>query len=70
MFKVGLNKPKEHKIFFDVSEVYPNRYLHGFLKLFDLQDYTVYIPKDKKIILELSKGKTGEALFKKWLLNE
>jgi hypothetical protein len=68
--KIKLDKPADKKIFLDISNCFPNRYLYAFLKLFHLNGYTVYLPNNKKLILELSKGKTGEALFKRWLLTE
>lgn len=61
-------KPKEKKVFLDISEIDLNRYLYNLLLFFKLNDYTVYIPKNKSLIGKLSK-KTGEFKYASWILN-
>jgi len=59
-----------HKILYvDVSEIALNRYLYSFLKFFQIEGYTVYLPKSRKIIDVLSK-KSGEFQYISWLLEE
>lgn len=68
--RTKLRKPKKKKIYFDISGVVLNRYLYAFLKVFALQGFTVYVPQNKSLILELNKGNSGESIYKNWLLRE
>lgn len=56
-------------LFLDVSDIALNRYLYGFLKFFQINGYTVYLPKNKNIISVLSQ-KNGEFRYASWLLEE
>lgn len=62
--------PTNKQIYVDISQLAINRYLYSFLKMLSLQGYTVYVPKNKDLMAELNSGKSGEALFKSWMLNE
>jgi len=62
-------KSKEKRVFIDIRDVMLNRYLYNFIKFFQLNGYTVYLPKDKKMISILSKKK-GEFLYGSWILQE
>ncbi len=62
-------KSKEKTVFIDVRDIMLNRYLYTFIKFFQLNGYTVYLPKDKKIISVLSKKK-GEFIYGSWILKE
>jgi hypothetical protein len=59
----------EKAIFVDASEIAINRYLYNFLKFFHLNNYTVFLPKNKQIICELCKHK-GEFEYASWLIEE
>lgn len=61
-------KPKGKKVFLDISEIDLNRYLYNLVLFFKLNDYTVYIPKNKKLIGKLVK-KNGEFKYASWILN-
>ena len=60
---------KEKSIFVDVSDIAINRYLYNFLKFFQLNNFTVFLPKNKQIISQLSKNK-GEFVYASWLIEE
>ncbi len=62
-------KSEEKCVFIDVRDIMLNRYLYNFIKFFQLNGYTVYLPKDKKMISVLSKKK-GEFLYGSWILKE
>ncbi len=62
-------KPGNQVVFADVSGIALNRYLYNFLKFFQISGYTVYLPKEKRIIDVLSK-KTGEFEYASWLLQD
>lgn len=62
-------KPKEKKVFIDVRDIMLNRYLYAFIKYFQFVGYTVYLPKDKKIVSILSLKK-GEFIYGSWILKE
>ena len=62
-------EPKQKKLHIDISNLILNRHLYNFLKYFDLNDYTVFLPRDKKIINELYIRK-GEYKYISWLLDE
>lgn len=72
-FKVLIRSTKtvhnEKSIFIDVSGIAINRYLYNFIKFFQLNNYTVYLPKNKEIINQLCKNK-GEFLYASWLIEE
>jgi hypothetical protein len=61
-------KPKEKRIFFDVSQVEKNRYLYNLVKFFKLNGYTVYLPKNKELICRLC-IKGGEYKYSSFILN-
>lgn len=56
-------------LFLDVTEIALNRYLYSFLKFFQIEGYTVYLPKNKNLISVLTKRK-GEFQYASWLLEE
>jgi hypothetical protein len=56
-------------IYVDVTGVAWNRYLYSFLKFFDLQGYTVFLPKNRELIDHLS-IKEGEFRFSSWILDD
>lgn len=62
-------KSKEKRLYIDISNITFNRHLYNFLKYFDLNGYTVFMPKNKRIINELYK-KNGEFKYTSWLLEE
>jgi hypothetical protein len=62
-------KSKKKSVFIDVRDITLNRYLYNFIKFFQLNEYTVYLPKDKKMFCILSKNK-GEFRFGSWILEE
>lgn len=62
-------KPKNKIIYVDVTGVAWNRYLYSFLKFFDLQGYTVFLPKNRELIDHLCM-KQGEYRFSSWILED
>ena len=60
-------RPK--KVFLEIDEIALNRYLYNFIKFFTLNDYTVYIPRNKKVISTLNR-KEGEFIYASWILKE
>ena len=62
-------KSRNKVIYIDVTEVAWNRYLYSFLKFFDLQGYTVFLPRNKQLINHLCK-KQGEYRFSSWILQD
>ena len=56
-------KPKDKKVFFDISEIELNRYLYNLLFFFKINDYTIYIPKNIELIGKLSKKKSNLVNF-------
>jgi len=56
-------------LFIDVSAVAINRYLYSLLKMFALAGYTVYLPKNAKVIDVLSKTQ-GENKYASWLIKD
>jgi hypothetical protein len=62
--------PTQKKVvYIEIDEVALNRYLYNFIKFFILNDYTVYIPKNKKVIDTLNR-KSGEFSYGSWILQE
>lgn len=57
------------KVYLDIDEIALNRYLYNFIKFFTLNDYTVYIPRNKKVISSLNR-KGGEFVYASWILKE
>lgn len=62
-------KPENKIIYVDVTGVAWNRYLYSFLKFFDLQGYTVFLPKNRELIDHLCMKK-GEYRFSSWILED
>jgi len=60
---------KQKKVFLEIDELALNRYLYNFIKFFTLNNYTVYIPKNKKVISTLNRKK-GEFVYGSWILKE
>tara|TARA_R100000935_G_scaffold7556_5_gene15983 strand:- start:12367 stop:13434 length:1068 start_codon:yes stop_codon:yes gene_type:complete len=60
---------KDKVIYIEISNVEINRYLAALLIMLDIQGYTIYIPKDKKLIKILDKSK-GEFRYTSWLLSD
>lgn len=67
--KSSFHPVKKKIIYIDISEIAINRYLYIFLKMFHLQGYTIYLPRDKRIANVLGKKK-GEFIYTSWLLSE
>lgn len=59
----------DKRIYIEISDLYPNRYLYNFLKFFILCGYIVYIPFNLKLLKKLKISK-GESLFSSWILEE
>ena len=57
------------RIFMEINNLYPNRYLYTFVKFFILCGYTVFIPFDLQFLKKLGINK-GESLFSSWILKE
>jgi len=62
-------KPQDKCIYIDIRDLFVNRYLYVFIKCFQLNGYTTYLPKDRKMISDLSKKK-GEFRYGSWILQE
>lgn len=69
LFRVKNIDDADKIIFLDVCDIALNRYLYSFLKFFQINGYTVYLPKNKDIISVLSQ-KNGEFQYASWLLEE
>ncbi len=69
LLKSAKIKPGDKLVFVDVSDIALNRYLYNFLKFFEINGYTVFLPKNKRIISQLSKDK-GEFKYASWILKE
>ncbi len=69
LFQSSKIKPSDKVIYIDVSGIALNRYLYNFLKFFQINNYTVYLPKNKNIITQLCQDK-GEFEYASWLLKE
>lgn len=67
IFKSKLVKRGEKTVYLDISKIELNRYLYNFISFFQISGYTVYLPKDRKMIRILSKTK-GEFLYASWIL--
>lgn len=65
----GFNTKGGKKVFIEIDEIALNRYLYNFIKFFTLNDYTVYIPRNKKVISILNQ-KSGEFVYGSWILKE
>ena len=57
--KTWFNTVHKNRIYFDISEIQSNRYLANLIIYFHLANYTIYLPRNKKLIEELS-FKNGE----------
>lgn len=60
---------KKKSVYFDVSEVSINRYLYSFFKMFQLEGYSVYVPRNIELANVLSKNK-GEFKYASCLVSE
>ncbi|AVR43838.1 hypothetical protein C7S20_00315 [Christiangramia fulva] len=69
LVKTFFTPVNEKTIFFDTSEIAINRYLYCFLKMFQLEGYTVYITLDIKTANILCNTK-GEFKYASWLISE
>lgn len=65
----GKIKDSKKIMFADVTNLAVNRYLYSFLKYFEIQGYTVYLPKNRKLIDVLNK-KSGEFEYASWILKD
>jgi glycosyltransferase involved in cell wall biosynthesis len=61
-------KPKVRTVYIDITEIDENRYLYNLIKFFKLDGYTIYLPKNKRLINELCKNK-GEFKYASLILN-
>ncbi|SKB76394.1 hypothetical protein SAMN05660903_02459 [Salegentibacter salinarum] len=59
----------QKKVFIEIDHITLNRYLYNFIKFFTLNNYTVYIPKNKRVISVLNQKK-GEFVYGSWILKE
>lgn len=59
----------EKKVYIEIGEIALNRYLYNFIKFFVLNDYTVYISKNRKAISILNRER-GEFQYSSWILKE
>ena len=57
--KTWFNAAHNKRVYFDIGEVKLNRYLANLVIYFHIANYTIYLPRNKKIIEELS-AKNGE----------
>lgn len=62
-------RPKTKAVFLDITEIELNRYLSNLIKFFKLAGYTIYIPKNKKLICRLAASK-GEFRYASFILKE
>ncbi len=69
LIKNFLKKSKNKKVFIDITSIDSNRYLANFIKFWKLNDYTVFIPSDKKLLFKLSRKK-GEFRYANLILDE
>lgn len=69
ILKSKLVKPSDKTIYIDISGIVLNRYLYNFISFFLISGFTVYLPKNRKMISLLSKTK-GEFLYASWILKE
>jgi len=69
LFQTSKINPGDKVIYIDISGIAINRYLYNFLKFFQINNYTVYLPKNKNIIAQLCRDK-GEFKYASWLLKE
>ena len=60
---------RSKKVFMEVENLALNRYLYNFIKFFQLCGYTVYLPKNIRIISSLTRKK-GEFIYSSWILKE
>lgn len=59
----------DKRVYFQVDEIIPNRYLYNFLKFFKICGYTIYLPVNVKFIATMHK-KNGEFQYSSWILKE
>lgn len=69
ILKVSFHPVNKKRIYFDVKGIAVNRYLYSFLKMFQLEGYTVFIPKNVDLANNLF-DKKGEFKYASWLLDE
>lgn len=69
LFLTQFTQESQKKVFLEIDEIALNRYLYNFIKFFVLNNYTVYIPKNKKVISVLNQKK-GEFVYGSWILKE
>ena len=69
VLKTAFIPKKDKTIFFDTSEIAINRYLYSFLKMFQLEGYSVFIPSDINTVNIITNSK-GEFKYASWLLSE
>lgn len=60
-------KSKVKSVYIDITEIDVNRYLYNLIKFFKLNGYTIYLPKNKRLINELCKNK-GEFKYASLIL--
>lgn len=60
---------RSKKVFMELETLALNRYLYNFIKFFLLSGYTVYLPKNKKVVSSLARKK-GEFIYSSWILTE
>lgn len=60
---------KEKSIYIDITGIAINRYLYAFLKMFQLEGYSIFIPKNIDMVNILAKSE-GEFRYASWLLKE
>lgn len=60
-------KSKVKTVYIDITQVDKNRYLYALIKFFKLNDYTIYLPKNKSLISTLCKNR-GEFKYASLIL--
>lgn len=59
LLKTRFNTAQNKRVYFDINEIQLNRYLANLVIYFHIANYTIYLPRNKTIIQELS-AKHGE----------
>ena len=69
LFKISIIPVEDKTVFFDVTGIVVNRYLYCLLKMFQIEGYSVFIPRDINIANTISNTK-GEFKYASWLISE
>lgn len=69
LFIALFTQENKKKIYLEIDEISLNRYLFNFIKYFTLNNYTVYLSENKKVISTLNQSR-GEYVYGSWILKE